>query len=203
MDFLALRSGLAIHPLSPAISFGPILAGINVRESRRRSSLEIELLVLSPALWQVGWLRYFSRCRRFDRRRAAVVMHISLRITEGVLLINVPRTAILLPTEKSLLQFSKSIVVVGGGGVVWCCLVLMDLGERGGVGRVLAKKHGKDQILQIITVGRSFRFRIVENLARPTWLVATLLIELLFIQESCFKDKTTSKNRNHYVLWIL
>ena len=127
-------------------------------------------------------------------------MHISFRITEGVLLINVPRTAILLPTEKSLLQFSKSVDVVV---VTWCCLVLMDLGERGGVGRVLAKKHGKDQILQIITVGRSFRFRIVENLARPTWLVATLLIELLFIQESCFKDKTTSKNRNHYVLWIL
>ena len=67
MDFLVLRSGLAIHPLSPAISFGPILAGIIVRESRRRSSLEIELLVVIPSLRQVVWLRYFSRRRRFDR----------------------------------------------------------------------------------------------------------------------------------------
>ena len=64
MDSLALRSCLAIHPLSPAI-FGPILAGIIVHEFRRRSSLEIELLVLIPSLWQVGWLRYFVCCQSF------------------------------------------------------------------------------------------------------------------------------------------
>ena len=60
MDSLALRSGLALRPLSPAISVGPALARIIVDEFRRRSSLMIELLVLIPSLRQVDWLRYFA-----------------------------------------------------------------------------------------------------------------------------------------------
>jgi hypothetical protein len=162
MNLLALRSGLALRPLSPAISFGPVLAGFTVHESRRRSSLKIELLGLIPSLRQVDWLRCFSRCRIFGRRRrAAVIIHISRRISAGILLLNVTHTAIPL-IDKLLFQITQGAVVWRHRAVVWRRRVLVDWGKRGG-GALLAKRkrHG-DGIKQIID--KTLVFRILEDM---------------------------------------